>query len=66
MKPYETATYGTAVVFANLLRADESAVLLRLTLREEEEANLNLERLALNTDIGADIHCVSEMWAAKV
>jgi ferritin-like metal-binding protein YciE len=66
VKHYEIATYGTALVFANLLRADESADLLRLTLREEEEANLNLERLALNTDVGADIHCVSEMWAAKI
>lgn len=65
MKHYEIATYGTAVVFTNLLCADESAALLRLTLGEEEEANLNLERLALNTYIGADSHCVSEMWSAE-
>jgi ferritin-like metal-binding protein YciE len=61
VKHYEIATYGTAVVFAKLLHADESAALLRLTLREEEEANLNLERLALNIYVEADFHCLSEM-----
>jgi len=66
VKHYEIATYGTAVVFANLLRVEESAALLRLTLREEEEANLNLERLALTTRVEADTQCVNEMWATRV
>lgn len=54
VKHYEVATYRSAVVFANLLRDDESGALLRLTLREEEEANLNLVRLAESTYVEAD------------
>ena len=55
VKHYEVATYRIAVVFANLLRDNESAALLRLTLREEEEGNLNFVRLAENIYVEADM-----------
>jgi ferritin-like metal-binding protein YciE len=55
VKHYEVATYRNAVVFANLLRDDESAALLGLTLREQEEANLNLVRLAESIYVEADL-----------
>lgn len=61
VKHYEIATYGTAVVLAHLLRAHESAALLHMTLKQEEEANLNLELLALKMYVEADAPCLSEM-----
>ena len=55
VKHYEIATYRSAIVFASLLRDDESSALLGLTLREEEEASLSLVRLAESIYVESDL-----------
>lgn len=50
---YEIASYGTLCAFAKTLGLDDAAALLKLTLDEEKEADLNLSGIAKSINIEA-------------
>jgi ferritin-like metal-binding protein YciE len=50
---YEIAGYGCVSTYAKLLRGDEAASLLRLTLEEEKETDEKLTQLASNINLEA-------------
>lgn len=52
---WEIASYGTAKVFAELLRENEVAALLGTTLDEEKSANAKLSELAREINVHAKV-----------